>query len=163
MVHVERTKSLDFKYVKKMKSLCNRCVFVWNLDTSKEIVPFCTRSSSSFGRNPLNLLAHDMWVKLWYDANFQPFQSSFAVLFNLSVILAQNKSWNAWKIANEIRKGLKSDDVALHGAYSMQKKSWLKICYKKWNSFVIDEFSSETLILRRRLSSLYMKCIHFFP
>ena len=124
---------------------------------------FCTRSASSFCRNPLDFLAHAMWVKWWYHANFQPFQSSFAVLFNCRVILAQNKSWNAWKIANEVRKGLKSDDVALNGACWMQKKTWNKICLKNWNPFVIDEFSSETLILRKRLSSLYTKCIQFFP
>ena len=119
----------------------------------------CTRSASCFSRNPLNFLAHAMWAQLWYHANFQPFQSSFAVLVNFRVILAQNKSWNAWKIANEVRKGLKRDDVALTRAYWMQKKSWVKICLKKWNPFVIDEFSSETLILRKRLSSLYTKCI----
>ena len=95
----------------------------------------CTRSASSFSRNPLSFLAHAMWVKLWYHANSQPFQSSFAVLFNFRVIWAQNKSWNAWKIANEVRKGLKSDDVALKGAYWMQKMSWVKICLKKWNPF----------------------------
>ena len=50
--------------------------------------------------------------------------------FQFRVILAQNKSWNAWKIENEVRKGLKSDDVALNGAYWMQKKSWVKICLK---------------------------------
>ena len=48
--------------------------------------PFCTRSASSFCRNPLNFLAHAMWVKGWYHANFQPFQSSFVVLFNFRVI-----------------------------------------------------------------------------
>ena len=42
--------------------------------------------------------------------------------------LAQNKSWNAWKIANEVGKGLEIDDVALNGAYWMQKKSGVKIC-----------------------------------
>ena len=82
--------------------------------------------------------------------------------FQFRVILAQNKSWNAWKLANEVRKWLKSDDVALNGAYWMQKKSWVKICSKNWNPFVIDVFSSETLILRKRLSSLYTKCIQFF-
>ena len=40
--------------------------------------------------------------------------------------LAQNKSWNAWKIANEVRKGLKSDDVASNGAAWMQKSLELK-------------------------------------
>ena len=41
---------------------------------------------------------------------------------------AQNKSLNAWKIANEVGKGLKMDDVALHGAYWTHKKSGVKIC-----------------------------------
>ena len=116
-----------------------------------------------FFHNPLNFLAHAMWVKLWYYVNFQPFQSSFAMLFNFRVILDQNKSWNAWKIANEVRKGLKSDDVASNGAYWMHKKSGVEISLKKWNAFVTDEFSSETLLLRKRLSILYTKCIQFLP
>ena len=46
-------------------------------------------------------------------------------------------------------KGLKIDDVALNGAYWMHKKSGVvEISLKKWNPFVTDEFSSETLILR---------------
>ena len=97
--------------------------------------PFCTRSASSFCRNPLNFLEHAMWVKWWYLANFQPFQSSFLVLFNFRVIFAQNKSWNAWKIANEVRKGLKSDDVALNGAFWTHKKSGVQISSRKWNAF----------------------------
>ena len=32
-----------------------------------------------------------------------------------------------------------------------------------WIAGVTDEFSSETLILRKRLSSLYTKCIQFLP
>ena len=88
----------------------------------------CTRSASGFSRYPLNFLAHAMWVKFWYHANFQWFQSSFAVLFNFWVILAQNKTWNAWKIANEVGKGLKIDDVALSGAYWTHKKYGVKIC-----------------------------------
>ena len=92
--------------------------------------PVCTRSASSYYRNPLNFLAHAMWVKLWYHAKFQPFQISFAVLFNFRVILGQNKSSNPWKIVNEVRKGLKSDDVASNGVYWKQKKSRVKICLK---------------------------------
>ena len=125
--------------------------------------PVCTQSASSFSRNPLNFLALAMWVKLWYHANFQPFQSSFAVLFKLRVILAQNKSWNARKIANEVRKGVKSDDVAFNGAYWKQKKSWVQIFLNNWNPFVTEEFLSRTVTLRKRLSSLYTKCIQFFP
>ena len=66
--------------------------------------PFCTRSASSFCRNPLNFLAHAMWIKWWYHANFHPFQSSFEMLFNFRVLWLK-KSVNAWKITNEVRKG----------------------------------------------------------
>ena len=34
---------------------------------------------------------------------------------------------------------------------------------KHWSAHVTDEFSSETLILRKRLFSLYTKCIQFLP
>ena len=129
----------------------------------KRDCPFCTRSASSFCRNPLNFLAHAMWGKWWYHANFQPCQSSFVVLFNLRVIqlkqiskCMENSKWS--------QKGLKIDDVALNGAYWMHKKSGvIEISIKKWNPFVIDEFWSETLILRKRLSILYTKCIQFLP
>ena len=50
--------------------------------------------------------------------------------FQIQCHLAQNKSRNAWKIANKVRKGLKSDDVALNGTYWMQKMSWVKIYLK---------------------------------
>ena len=50
--------------------------------------------------------------------------------FQFWVILAQNKSWNACKIANEARKGLKSDDVALNGAYWMKKSLEFKYVKK---------------------------------
>ena len=68
--------------------------------------PFCTRSVSSFSRNPLYFLAHAMWVKWGHHANFQPFQSSFVVLFSISGSYSSKKSVNAWKITNEVRKGL---------------------------------------------------------
>ena len=47
---------------------------------------FCTRSASRFCINPLYFLAHAMWVKWWYHANFQHFQSSFEMLFNFRVL-----------------------------------------------------------------------------
>ena len=34
---------------------------------------------------------------------------------------------------------------------------------KHWSARVTDEFSSETLILRKSLSSLYTKCVQFLP
>ena len=55
--------------------------------------------------------------------------------FQLQGHLAQNKSVNAWKISNEVRKGLKTDYVPLNGAYWkgaywMQKKSGVVISLK---------------------------------
>ena len=55
--------------------------------------PFYTRSASSFCRNPLNFLAHAMWVKWLYHANFQPFQRSFVVLVSFHGHLAQKYEW----------------------------------------------------------------------
>ena len=49
------------------------------------------------------------------------------------------------------------DDVALNGSFWTHKKSGVQISSKKWNPFVTDEFSTETLILRKRLSILYTK------
>ena len=66
----------------------------------------------------------------------------------------ENNKWS--------QKGLKNDDVALNGAFWTHKKSGVQISFIKWNPFVTDDLSSETLILRKRLSVLYTKCIQFF-
>ena len=66
--------------------------------------PVCTRSASSFFCNTLNFCTHVMWVKWWYHAKFQSFLSSGCSAFQLQGHLAQNKSLNAWKIANEVTK-----------------------------------------------------------
>ena len=42
------------------------------------------------------------------------------------------------------------------------QKVWSSNKFKKWNPFVIDELSSETVILRKRLSALYTKCIPLY-
>ena len=71
--------------------------FIWNAFMSygsrlwyfESDCPFCTRSASSFCRNPLYFLEHAMWVKWWYHANFQPFQSSFWNAFQFQSHLAQ--------------------------------------------------------------------------
>ena len=115
-----------------------------------------------FLRNHLNFLAHAMWMKWWYHANFQPFQSSFEMLFNFRVLLLKiiskcmkNNKWSP--------KGLKNDNVALNGAFWTHKKSGVQIRFIKWNPFVTDEFPDEILILWKRLSVLYTKCIQFLP
>ena len=124
--------------------------------------PFCTQSASSFCRNPVNYLAHAMWMKWWYHANVQPFRSSFEMLFNFWVLLLKiiskcmkNNKWS--------QKGLKNDDVALNGSFWTHTKSGVQISFKKWNPFVTDEFPDEILILWKRLSVLYTKCIQFLP
>ena len=43
------------------------------------------------------------------------------------------------------------------------KMSGVVISLKKWSAIVTHDFSSETLILRKRLSSLYTKCVQFLP
>ena len=122
--------------------------------------PFCTRSASSFWRDPLNFLAHAMWMQWWYHASFQPFQSSFEMLFNFRVLelktISKCMKNNKWS-----QKGLKNEDVALNGAFWAQKNYGVQISSKKWKPFVTDKFPYETLILRKRLSVLYTKCIQF--
>ena len=124
--------------------------------------PVCTWSASSFCHDPLYFFAHAMRVKWWYHAKFQHFQSSFVVLFNFRVlylkIISKCMKNNKWS-----QKGLKNDDVALNGAFWTHKKSGVQISFQKWNPFVTDEFPYEILILWKRLSVLYTKCIQFSP
>ena len=122
--------------------------------------PVCTRSASSFCRNPLNFCTHVMWVKWWYYAKFQPFLSSGCSAFQFQGHLAENKSLNAWKIANEVRKGW-NFSMWLWMLHLDAKKvlGWNKLRKMKYlcNRWV----SSETLVLWKRWFSLYRKCIQF--
>ena len=101
---LDAKKVLSWNKLRKMKCLCNRWVFVWNPLYFERDGPVCTRSASSFCRNPLNFCAHVMWVKWWY-AKFQPILSLGCSPFQFQGHLAENKSLNAWKITNEVRKG----------------------------------------------------------
>ena len=83
--------------------------------------PFCTRSASSFCRNPLYFLAHAMWVKWWYHANLEPFHSSFRMLFNFMVIWLKIIS-KCMKNNKSSQKGLEIDYVALNGAFWRHRK-----------------------------------------
>ena len=77
--------------------------------------------------------------------------------------LAQNKSVNAWKIANYVRKGWKLMMwIWIVHLNAKKVRSCTKLL-KYWKAGVIDEFSSKTLILPTRLSSLYTKCMQFLP
>ena len=98
-------KVLSSNKFRKMKCLWNRWVFVWNPRTLKEMVQFAHEVHPAFFRNPLNFCTHAMWVKWWYHAKFQPFLSSGCSAVPFQGHFAKNKSLNAWKIANEVRKG----------------------------------------------------------
>ena len=102
---LDAKKVLSWNKLRKMKCLCKRWVFMWNPLYFERDGPVCTRSASSFCRTPLNFCTHVMWVKWWYHAKFQPFLSSGCSPFQFEGHLAENKSLNAWKISNEVRKG----------------------------------------------------------
>ena len=55
---------------------------------SKRVCPICTRSASSFCRDPLYSFAHAMRVIWWYHAKFQHFQDLFCSDFQFHGHLA---------------------------------------------------------------------------
>ncbi len=91
---------------KKMKSLCNRRVSVWNPDTSKEIVRFVHEVHLVFVVTLSTFLP-----KLcgWNDdamATWNLFRVHFKC-FLISWSYGSKQSVNAWKITNEVKKGWK--------------------------------------------------------
>ena len=91
---------------KKMKSLCNRRVSVWNPDTSKEIVRFVHEVHPVFAVS-LSTFLHMLCG--WNDDTMPTFNLFRVHLqcFSISGSYSSKKSVNAWKIANEVRKGWK--------------------------------------------------------
>ena len=147
---------------KKMKSLCNRWVFVRNPDTSKEIVHFVHEVHPVFAVT-LSTFLH-MLCGWNYDT--MPTFNLFWVhlkCFSISGSFSSKQIIKCMKNSKWNQKRVEKWWCGFEWCILNAEKSWVKICLKKWNPFVIDEFSSETLILRRRLSSLYAKCIQFFP
>ena len=66
--------------------------------------PVCTRSASSFFSNPLNL--HTCYVaQMMIPCQVSTFSEFNCSAFTLQGHLAQNKSLNACRITNEVRKG----------------------------------------------------------
>ena len=145
----------------KMKSLCNRWVSLWDPHTSKEIVCFVHEVHPVFSVT-LSTFLHLLCG--WNDdtmSTFNLFRVHFK-WFSISWSHSSKQSVNAWRITNEVRKGWKLM-MALNGAFWTQRKYGVQIGSKKWNPFVTDEFPYETLILRKKLSVLYTKCIQFLP
>ena len=87
-----------------MKCLCNRWVFVWNSRTLKDMVQFVHEVHPDF------FIILSTFAPCYVGQMMIPCQVSTFFEFSCSAFqfqghLAQNKSLNAWKIANEVRKG----------------------------------------------------------
>ena len=92
--------------LKKMKCLCNIWVFVRNPDTSKEIVHFVHEVHPVFA---ITLSTFYNMLCGWNDDTMPTFNLFRVHLycFLISGSFSSKKSVNAWKIANEVRKGWK--------------------------------------------------------
>ena len=160
MVHTERKKVWSCNKFKKMKCPCNRWVLVRNPDTPKEIVQFVHEVRPVFAAT-LSTLNTCYLGEIMIACQVSSFSEFFCSVFQFQGHLAQNKAVNAWKIENEGRKGWKLM-TWLWMLHAGCKRFWsCNKLLKFWIAGVTDEFSSETLILRKRLSSLYTKCIQF--
>ena len=143
-----------------MKSLCSRRVSVWNPDTLKEIVRFVHEVHPVFAVT-LSTLLHMLCG--WNDDTMPSFNIFTVHLYSFSFwgSYSSKKISKCMKNNKWSQKGLKIDDVALNGKFWTHKKSRVQVISRNWNPFVTNEFPYETLILRKRLSVLYTKCIHF--
>ena len=106
MVHFEHKKQWSSNKFKKMKSLCNRRVSVWNPDTSKEIVRFVHEVHPVFAVT-LSTLLHMLCG--WNDDTMPTFNIFRVHLkcFSISGSYSSKYSVNVWKITNEVIKGWK--------------------------------------------------------
>ena len=88
----------------KMNCLCNRWVFVWNPYTSKEMVQFVHEVHPVFA---VTLSTFYYMLCVWNDDTMPSFNLFRVHLycFSISGSFSAKKSLNAWKIANELRKG----------------------------------------------------------
>ena len=106
-------------------------------------------------------LLHTCYVgQMMIPCQVSTFSEFCCSAFQLQSHLAQNKSLNAWKIANEVKKGwnFKMRLWMLHAKKVLRWNNFRKMkCL--WNRWV----SSETLVLWKRWSSLYTKFIQFLP
>ena len=91
---------------KKMKSLGNRRVSVWNPHTSKEIVRFVHEVHPVFA---VTLYTFLHMLCGWNDDTMPTFNLFRVHLkcFSISGSYSSKKSVNAWKITNEVRKSWK--------------------------------------------------------
>ena len=104
MVHVGCKKVLSWNKFRKMKYLWNRWLFVWNPRTLKEMVQFVHEVHPVFVII-LSTFAHMLCGQMMIPCQVLTFSEFSCSAFQLQGNIAQNKSLNAWKIANEVRKG----------------------------------------------------------
>ena len=91
---------------KKMKSLCNIRVSVWNPDTSKDIVCFVHEVHLVF----VVTLSAFLHMLCGWNGDTMPTFNLFRVhleCFSLSGSYSSKQSVNAWKITKEVTKGWK--------------------------------------------------------
>ena len=105
---------------KKMKSVCNRRVSVWNPDTLKEIVRFVHEVHPNF---PVTLSTFLHMLCGWKDDTMPTF-NLFRVHLKCFSILGSFSSKQISKCMKNNKwchKGLKGYDMAFNGAYGTQK------------------------------------------
>ena len=145
-----------------MKSFCNWWVSVRNPDSSKEIVRFVHEVHPVFAVT-LSTFLH---MLCGWDDDAMPSFNLFRVhlqCFSISGSFSSKQISKCMKIANEGTKGWKL--TAWLWMVHNERKN-VRSCnnlLKKLIAGVTDEFSFETLILRKRLCVLYTKCIQFLP
>ena len=131
---------------------------------SERDCPVCTRGASSFRRDPLYSFAHATRAKWWYHAKFQHFQSSFCSDFQFHRHLAPQTNREMIEKQQMMSESAGNWWRRFECCILNAKIVWSSNKFKKhWSARVTDEFSYETLILQKSLSSLYTKCIQFLP
>jgi len=122
----------------------------------------CTRSAFSFCRNPVYFFCTCYAGEMMIPCAVSNFSEIILYCFSLSRwFSSENKSVNASTIANYIRKGWKLMTWIWIVHLNAKKVQSCTKLLKYWIAGVTDEFWSTTLILRKRLASLYTKCIQF--
>ena len=111
---------------KKKKSLCNTWVFVRNPETSKEIVRFVHEVHPVF----VVTLSTFLHMLCGWNDDTMPTFNLFRVhlyCFSISGSFSSKKISKCMKNTKWSQKGLKTDDVALNGAFWTHKKSGVQI------------------------------------